>query len=57
MNKYLIFRTDRIGDYLLTAILIASIKENDPAANITIIASKKNYDYICSHNLSDEVFL
>ena len=57
MNKYLIFRTDRIGDYLLTAVLIASIKENDPTANITIIASKKNYDYIRNHNLSDEVFL
>ena len=57
MNKYLIFRTDRIGDYFLTAVLISSIKENDPTANITIIASKKNYDYICRHNLSDEVFL
>ena len=46
MNKYLIFRTDRIGDFLVSAILIKSIKLNDPSANITVIASDKNYYYI-----------
>ena len=30
MNKYLIFRTDRIGDFLILAILIKSIRRNDP---------------------------
>ena len=29
MNNYLFFRTDRIGDFLLSAILIKSIKKND----------------------------
>ena len=46
MNKYLIFRTDRIGDFLISAILIKSIKSNDPHSNITIIASNKNFDYV-----------
>ena len=46
MNKYLIFRTDRIGDFLVSAILIKCIKINDPSANITVIASDKNYYYI-----------
>ena len=46
MKKYLIFRTDRIGDFLLTSILINSIKRNDPYSHISIVASEKNYNYI-----------
>ena len=57
VNKYLIFRTDRIGDFLITAILIKSIKRNDPNSYIQIISSKKNYDYIKSFKIVDEVIL
>ena len=57
MNKYLIFRTDRIGDFLLSAILIKSIKLNDVNSHITIIASKKNFNYIKSFNSVDDVIL
>ena len=57
MNKYLIFRTDRIGDFLLTAILVKSIKRNDPNSYIKIIASEKNFNYIKSFKIIDEVFL
>ena len=46
MNKYLFFRTDRIGDFLLSAVLLRSIKRNDKSSHITIVASEKNYDYI-----------
>ena len=38
-NKYLIFRTDRIGDLLVCAILIKSIRENDLSSEITLITS------------------
>ena len=57
MNKYLIFRTDRIGDFLLTAILINSIKRNDNNSFVTIVSSDKNYDYVKSFNYVDEVIL
>ena len=57
INRYLIFRTDRIGDFLLTAILINSIKRNNPNSIITVISSEKNYDYIKSFNFVDEVIL
>ena len=57
MNKYLIFRTDRIGDFLLTAILINSIKRNDPNSFITVISSKKNYHYIKSFKIINEVII
>ena len=48
MAKYLIFRTDRIGDFLLSCILIKSIKRNDSNSHITVLASDKNYNYINS---------
>jgi len=57
MNNYLFFRTDRIGDFLVSAILLNSIKRNDKNSVITIIASKKNYFYIKSFNFIDEVIL
>ncbi len=56
MNKYLIFRTDRIGDFLLTLILIKCIKRNDKNSHITIISSNKNYNYINTFNLVDKVY-
>ena len=57
VNKYLIFRTDKIGDFLITAILIKSIKRNDPNSYVQIISSKKNYTYIKSFKMVDEVTL
>ena len=57
MKNYLIFRTDRIGDFLLTAILIRAIKRNDPSSFIQVIGSIKNYDYIKSFKSVNEVFL
>ena len=57
MTSYLIFRTDRIGDFLLTIILINSIKRNDPNSNITVISSKKNYHFIKSFKIINEVLI
>ena len=55
MNKYLIFRTDRIGDFFISAILLKCIKENDPFAHISIVASSKNFSYIKSFPYVDQV--
>ena len=41
INKYIFFRTDRMGDFLLSAILIKSIKRSDKKSFITVVASKK----------------
>lgn len=57
MNKYLIFRTDRLGDFLITLILINSIKKNDPSSFITVVASEYNYSYIKSFKTVDDVVL
>tara|TARA_X000000950_G_C13906018_1_gene656872 strand:- start:870 stop:1754 length:885 start_codon:yes stop_codon:yes gene_type:complete len=55
LNKYLIFRTDRVGDFLVTAILLKSIKENDPTAHISVIGSIKNSEYIKTFPFVDNV--
>ena len=57
MNKYLIFRTDKIGDFLILAILIKSIRRNDPDSFINVVASEKNYNYIKSFKIVDKVTL
>ncbi len=56
MNNYLIFRTDKIGDFLLSAILIKSIKRNDPSCKITVVSSEENYEYVNSFKFIDNVF-
>ena len=41
-SKILIFRTDRIGDLLVSCPAIATIKDNILDSKITLITSKKN---------------
>ena len=55
--KYLIFRTDRIGDFLITLPLLKSIKRNKKNSKIAIVASPKNIEFIKKIVLVDEVFL
>jgi len=55
MNHYLFFRTDRIGDFLMSSVLLKSIKRNDPNSYITVVASKNNFFFIKKMNLIDEV--
>jgi ADP-heptose:LPS heptosyltransferase len=57
MNNYLIFRTDRIGDYILSQILINSISSNDKKSRIYIIASEKNFFYVNRFSNIYKVFL
>ena len=55
--NYLIFRTDRIGDFLITSPLIRAIKRNDTRSKIFIVVSNKNAEFIKKYDLVDEVFL
>ena len=55
MKKYLLFRTDKIGDFLISAILLKCIKKNDPSANITVVASNINSKYIQTFPYVDQV--
>ena len=57
MKKYLIFRTDRVGDFLFSLKLIRVIKSNHPQSEITIVASEKNHKYINTFKDIDKVSL
>ncbi len=57
MKKYLIFRTDRVGDFIVSCILIKSIKRHYPNSKITVICSKKNYNFVKTINLVDKAIL
>ena len=46
MHRYLIFRTDRIGDFIFSRMLIRSIKEANKKNIIDVVCSKYNYNYI-----------
>ena len=56
MSKYLIFRTDKIGDFLLTAILIKSIKRNDPKSKIIVIIDFNMIKIVVNPEVSDADF-
>ena len=55
--NYLIFRTDRIGDFLITSPLIKAIKRHDTNSKIFIVASNKNAEFIKEYDLVDGIFL
>ena len=55
--KILIFRADRVGDFILTSILINSIKKKFNNAEIHIVASLKNYNFIKNSTLVNKVHL
>ena len=55
--NYLIFRTDRIGDFLITSSLIKAIKRNDTKSKVFIVTSNKNNEFVKKYNLVDKIFL
>ena len=46
MKKFLIFRTDRIGDFIASKIIFESIKSNDNKNIIDVVCSKYNEKYL-----------
>ena len=55
-ENILIFRTDRIGDLIVTCPCIITIKKYLKNSNITFIASEKNYSYAKSLNIFDTIY-
>ena len=56
MPNILIFRTDRIGDLLVTCPVIIAIKEHFKESNIVLVGSNKNSDYAKNLNIFDEIY-
>ena len=56
-KEILVFRTDRIGDLLLTCPTIKTIKQSLPGHKITIITSDKNYLYSKTFDFFDNIYV
>tara|TARA_Y200000002_G_scaffold66777_1_gene51710 strand:- start:42 stop:995 length:954 start_codon:yes stop_codon:yes gene_type:complete len=57
VNKILVFRTDRIGDFLVSTPIFSAIKRKYKNCKIDIVCSNFNYEYVKSFNFFNKVFL
>ena len=46
MNRYLIFRTDRIGDFIFSRIITDAIKKKSSSNIIDFVCSSYNANYV-----------
>lgn len=53
--KTLIFRTDRIGDFIISCPFILSYKNKYPKNKLLIVSSEYNYNYIKNFNFIDKI--
>ena len=53
--KTLIFRTDRIGDFIISCPFILSYKKNNPHNKVIVISSEYNFKYINNFKFIDEI--
>ena len=57
MKNVLIYRTDRIGDFLISTPIFSSLKRKFINCKIDIVCSNLNYDYVKSFNFFNKVLL
>ena len=57
MKKIIIFRTDRLGDFIITTSLLKGIKKKFPKSFITVVTSKLNYDFVKKYKIINKVIL
>ena len=56
MVNILVFRTDKIGDLLLTIPTILTIKKYFGETDITLVASEKNYKYAENFDIFSQIY-
>ena len=57
MKKILIFKTDRIGDFIYFSPCLKIIKDNLKNCKITLICSKYNYQIAKNYKFIDEYII
>ena len=56
-KKIIIFRTDLMGDFVISTALIQKVKNKFPDSNITIVCSNKNYKLVKLYNIFDTIII
>ena len=57
MAKYLIFRTDRIGDFIFSRVITDAIKKNDTKSTIDFVCSEYNFNYIKNYKDIKNIYI
>ena len=57
MSKFLIFRTDRIGDYIFSRVLTQSIKNDNPKNTIDFVCSSYNSKYVKNFKDINKIYI
>ena len=57
MAKFLIFRTDRIGDFITSQLVTNSISEVSKKNQIDVVASRYNSKYIKNFKYINRIFI
>ena len=55
--NFIIFRYDRIGDFLVSSLFINNLKKREKDYHFTVVCSHKNYYYVKNSHLVDKVLL
>jgi ADP-heptose:LPS heptosyltransferase len=57
MSRYLIFRTDRIGDFIFSRMIINSIKKDNPKNKIDFVCSYYNSKYVKNYTDINKIYI
>ena len=57
MAKYLIFRTDRIGDFIFSRMFTESIKKNNPNHRVDFVCSSYNSNYVKNFKDINKIYI
>ncbi len=57
MKKFIIFRTDRLGDFIIITNIIKAIKDRFKDCHITVVASPYNKRIVNSYKIIDKVII
>ena len=54
-KNIIIFRTDLIGDFVMSTALIQNVKNKFPNSDITFVCSNKNYKIAKLYNITSKL--
>ena len=57
MKKFIFFRSDRLGDFIILTNLLKSIKDRYKNSHITIVCSPLNYHFIKRYKIIDQIYI
>ena len=57
MKKFIFFRNDRLGDFIILTNILKSIKEKYQDSHITVVCSPLNYSLIKKYKIVNQIYI